>query len=252
MIVTGCSAPAKCTAETCQGCCGADGSCGVCEQPALPDVPMSPIAFYDLHTGKICDLALRCQLFATRADCLEDVKTRFDYPRFLSAERGLGTLDRREARRCLQNVDLMTCRTFSFQNCYYPALVLPKSKLGEKCRILEDCSEGVCSGSLCSRTCVVDLPVGSFCQSNFLQCGANSSCIAQKCQRDPGVGMPCPQLSCDSTSRCSAGTCQPYSKPGQTCSSTFECAGGYCANGKCTAWAEDGASCTKSDMCRRF
>lgn len=250
-----CSAPSSsCTIENCRGCCKADGTCGSCLTSTVPEVPMSPMAFYELYTGKMCDLAVRCQRFATRADCLETLRVLYRQPAYQSAELGYGTLDRIEARRCLKSVEEeLSCRAFSFQRCYYPRLVTVKARLGEKCRVAEDCPVGVCAGSGCDRTCVENLPVGSFCVSPY-ECGRDSICVAGKCARSAGPGQACTSGGCDHTSYCSAGVCKLYPTVGQSCGtgSSYYCIDSSCLAGRCTPYIEDGAACTTGADCRHY
>jgi hypothetical protein len=153
----------------------------------------------------------------------------------------------------------------------------------------DECSDGVCRGAACPRTCQMRGDVGDVCQvdtdcktslycllstqatgagtcqnfgavmdvcSSVEPCGLGLRCVASRCIQLPTLGAPCPNSLCDDTSFCQVGadggTCVPRVGAGEGCTDDLGCLPDLlCQQMVCTprVLADAGNPCSDRQTC---
>lgn len=208
-----------------------------------------------------CAYLARCGLIEdtaqARLDCARGLEANWCGPLTWPAHVAKGTLkyDPYRAEACSQSFQTQTCDEWATLSDSCNRFLLPRVPLGQDCYDgFAECSDGVCRGSSCPRTCQPralldevctvngDCRSGLYCKlSPFMptvgqcatygtagaacegdaQCVEGLNCIMQQCRLLPSPGVMCLEGQCSETGYCEgmgdAGVCVERKQEGATC-----------------------------------
>lgn len=211
--------------------------------------------------GNRCTYLARCGLIENteqaRQDCARGLEATWCGPLTWPAHVAKGALryDPYRAEACAQSFLTQTCDEWATLSDSCNRFLLPRVPLGEDCYDgYAECSDGVCRGSSCPRTCQPralldeactvdgDCRTGLYCKlSPFMptvgQCAAYGTtgaacegdaecvdglhCVMQQCRLLPAPGLLCLEGECAETGYCDglgdAGVCLARKQEGASC-----------------------------------
>jgi hypothetical protein len=217
--------------------------------------------------AKRCDFYARCGLIdstdSARRDCLAYLQATWCGPAKWPSQVEAGTLtyNALTAQTCADSFDTRACNDYSALPAACDAITSPNAGNGQACYDgYDECSDGVCRGAACPRTCQPRGDVGEVCQvdtdcktslycrlstqatgsgtcqnfgmvmdlcSSVEPCGIGLRCVASHCIQLPTLGDPCPNSLCDDTSFCQVtldgGICAPRVGQGEACTDDLRC-----------------------------
>ena len=202
-----------------------------------------------------CDSAEAAQLgYADEAQCRQQLGGRLQSEATSTVTQAPVRYDGRAARRCLDEVNALSCSAFFWLG--EPALAGPSCeqafvgtlKIGEACEDLSFfCESGNCPAGFCAPAGACDRVVcdpGQFCEST------TGVCVPAK---EQGVACSPSFGECLSPLICNGGTCGPRLLDGSGCQDSSHCASGACdltaGVATCVPPFPDGAACYASSQC---
>lgn len=163
---------------------------------------------------------------------------------------------------CAEAFDQHSCDAWQTEPEVCQRMLVPNVSQGQRCYgAYQECTDSVCRGEGCPKTCRALGGLGEICSVNR-DCRPPGYCRPSKFS--PGVGV-CAEYSalneiCDSTDECTAGlicvlgVCAPRPTTGARCINSMCDDSSYCAaigdGGVCFGRADAGTQCTASTQCR--
>ena len=234
-----------------------------------PDGGLQPEAACSLLNGKRCDYLARCGLINSDVQSLDQCEHYFEAtwcgPMTWPSHVAAGTLkfEPSRAESCASAFDTQACGEWNTLPDSCTRFLVPRVALGGDCYDgFTECTEGVCRGSSCPRTCqpraLLDDPCTSdaecktplYCKrspfmpatgkcaafgtngtacENDKECLEGLHCLNQTCRALPAPGTPCAEGLCAETGYCDgvgdAGICITRKSEGATCTEE-QCASG--------------------------
>lgn len=218
--------------------------------------------------SKRCELLRSCGLIDDTSEAFRDCQAWLNAtwcgPTKWSARVDANTLryDSLKAQACANDWAARACPDWATEPSSCQRIVSPSVPLGGRCYGgLQECSDGVCRGGACPRTCQVRGSAGDVCTATsdcqptlFCRPGTGST-TASQCAAYSGDSMPCGtgQL-CAPGLTCALGTCHRLPAAEQSCfqgrcDETAFCLAGS-DGGSCESRRDAGEGCTDDTQCQ--
>lgn len=248
-----------------QGDAGRDG--GV--DAGTPDAGLAWGAACTVFNTRRCEYLRQCGLIAAdddaRRDCLAWLTATWCgpslWPSHVAPAAGTLKYDPVEALGCADGFVGRACADYESLPAACSRFLSPNAYSRQACYDgYQDCTEGVCRGGACPRTCQprgaagevcrldTDCRTGLFCRvtntaagiglctafgvggascDSQQLCGPGLNCLGSTCQSPPTEGSACPALICDATAWCQTtpdgGICTGRGSLDQNCSDDVQC-----------------------------
>lgn len=232
-----------------------------------PDAGLLPQDACPLLNGKRCEFLARCGLTNPDAQSLDQCERYFEAtwcgPMTWLSHVAAGTLKFEPARAeaCAEAFKTQACGEWTTLPDSCTRFLTPRATLGGDCYDgYTECTEGVCRGSSCPRTCQPRALLDDPCTADA-ECRSPLYCKLSPFM--PSVGK-CAAYGtngsgCESDKECLEGlhclnqTCRVLPSPGSACVEGLCAESGFCDGvadaGVCVARKSEGASCTE-DQCQ--
>jgi hypothetical protein len=237
-------------------------SAGGCGSNVAPNATIVPLARWASEVAAVqCAAIFRCcdsaeqqdWGYADEADCRRKVTDQYA-ALAQTVMQGLIVYDAKTARRCLDELDALSCAVAFGHTApsiapSCAAVTRGAGQLGAPCEDLDlACESANCLGTtgLCGppRVCPAACDAGLYCAE------AAGGCTAAK----PDGGACSLSLECTSPSICYAGSCGPKQPDGTVCLADDNCLSGACVraldgSAACGATLPDGSACASDSAC---
>jgi hypothetical protein len=236
------------------------------------DAGLTASAACTVLNSKRCEYLRQCGLIAAdddaTRDCILWLTATWCGPSLWPARviPSVGTLkyDGVQAQACAEGFVGRACSDYESLPVACSRFLAPNAYTRQSCYDgYQECTEGVCRGAACPRTCQprgaegevcrlsTDCRSGLYCRisntaagiglctafgtldagcDNEQPCGPTMACISGQCQFPPRVNAPCPALVCETQAWCNStpdgGYCFPRGDQGDTCSDDVQCLDG--------------------------
>lgn len=214
-----------------------------------------------------CEYWVRCSLIEdtiqAREECARELSATWCGPQTWPNHVAKGALkyDALRAEACAESFAAQACGDWSMLSEPCQRFLSPRAALGQECYDgYPECSDGVCRGTACPRTCQPRSVLNESCTSTS-ECRSGLYCKFAVLVTDVGqcvaygaLGSPCENdVECSEGMLCISNQCRALPAPGSPCLNSQCSEIGFCAaidGGTCVVRGALGASCTAHSECQ--